>query len=507
MRSVHLGLVLALLLAAGQTEALAVAPSPVAADSFNRSVSTGWGTADTGGAWNLEGAPSAFTVNGTVGTMNLAAPGSNLAAMLGATVLNADLSTTLSVDRAPVGGSVWFYGESRRNAGNSYRIKIRLDPSGAVFVSASRVINFAEAAIGSEVRAGTLDYRSTPIRVRGQVQGTSPTTLRVRAWAVASAEPSTWQYVGTDSAVAVQRSGAIGLRSYGSTSVKNAPIRVSVDDFATLNLDGSPPPLDPVFVGAGDIATCGTGGDEQTAALLDSIGGTVYTLGDNVYPDATASQFTNCYAPSWGHFKGQTMPATGNHEYETGNASGYFGYFGTAAGDPSKGYYSFDLGAWHVIVLNANCSFVPCAAGSAQEQWLRADLTAHTNTCTAAIWHQPRFSSGSQHGNNTNVAPFWNDLYAASADLILNGHDHDYERFAPQTPGQIADNARGIREFVVGTGGAGYGGFNAPQPNSQVRNATTHGVLKLTLHASSYDWSFVPVAGATFNDSGSTACH
>jgi hypothetical protein len=263
---------------------------------------------------------------------------------------------------------------------------------------------------------------------------------------------------------------------------------------------------DPVFVGAGDIASL-TPGDDRTADLLDGIPGTVFTLGDDAYPDGSPSDFADFYAPTWGRDKARTHPAVGNHEYNTPGAAGYYAYFGAAAGDPTKGYYGFDLGAWHIIVLNGNCDFVSCAAGSPQEGWLRAELAAHTNLCIAALWHQPRFSSGSEHGNYPAVAAFWDDLYAANAEIVLNGHDHDYERFAPQAPDQSADPARGIREFVVGTGGVGEQPFDAAQPNSEVRNTDSHGVLKLTLHPTSYDWQFVPVVGDTFTDSGTGSCH
>jgi acid phosphatase type 7 len=260
---------------------------------------------------------------------------------------------------------------------------------------------------------------------------------------------------------------------------------------------------DPVLVGAGDIAGCDTTDDEQTAKLLDNIAGTVFTLGDNAYNSGTAAQFANCYNPTWGRHKARTKPSVGNHEYLTSGASGYFGYFGSAAGDPKKGYYSYDRGTWHVVVLNSNCSQVACAAGSAQEKWLTADLANHPNKCTLAYFHAPLYSSG-QHGNSTYVRPFWKALYQANADLVLSGHDHSYERFAPQDPYGAFDSARGMREFVVGTGGKSHYPFGTIRPNSQVRNATTYGVLKLTLHASSYEWKFVPVAGKTFTDSGTT---
>ena len=196
----------------------------------------------------------------------------------------------------------------------------------------------------------------------------------------------------------------------------------------------------------------------------------------------------------------------GNHEYLTRAANGYFSYFGAAAGDPATGYYSFDVGAWHVVALNSNCSAVGgCASGSPQERWLRADLAAHPAACTLAYWHHPRFSSG-EHGNEPAYDAFWRDLYAAGADVVLNGHDHDYERFAPQDPSGGSDLARGVREFVVGTGGKNHYRFLTLQPNSQVRDATTFGVLELTLHRTSYDWRFLPEPGKTFTDSGSAVC-
>jgi hypothetical protein len=203
------------------------------------------------------------------------------------------------------------------------------------------------------------------------------------------------------------------------------------------------------------------------------------------------------------------MPSPGNHEYNTLNATGYYGYFGAAAGDPSKGYYSFDLGDWHIIVLNSNlsCDVIGCAAGSPQEQWLRADLAANSKFCTLAYWHHPRFNSGASHGNNIEMAPFWNALYEYNADVILNGHEHVYERFAPQTPSAVADPDHGIRQFTVGTGGRSHYTFGTIQPNSERREGNTYGVLKLTLHATGYDWQFVPVAGASFTDSGSGTCH
>ena len=265
---------------------------------------------------------------------------------------------------------------------------------------------------------------------------------------------------------------------------------------------------DPVLVGAGDIADCSRTQDEATATLLDGISGTVFTAGDNVYENGTASEFTNCYGPTWGRHKSRTRPGVGNHEYQTSGASGYYGYFGAAAGSPSKGYYSFDIGAWHAVMLNSNCSKIGgCGATSAQATWLRADLAAHPAACTIAIWHHPRFTSSRSSPDGLTTA-LWQALYDAGADLIVGGHYHNYERFSPQTPAGATDTSFGLSEFVVGTGGVGLVGFGGgTMAHSVRRSSSTFGVLKLTLHPSSYDFRFVPIAGQTFADSGTASCH
>jgi 3',5'-cyclic AMP phosphodiesterase CpdA len=262
------------------------------------------------------------------------------------------------------------------------------------------------------------------------------------------------------------------------------------------------------LVGAGDIAGCRTVEDAATAKLVDSIPGTVFTLGDNAYNNGSGANFTNCYKPTWGRFKARTRPTPGNHDYFTSGASGYFNYFGAAAGDRTKGYYSYNVGAWHVIVLNSNCWAVGgCGAGSAQEKWLRADLAASKAACTVAMWHHARFSSGRNHGSDPATAAFWTDLYQYGAELVLSGHDHIYERFAPQRPNAVLDYAYGVRQFVVGTGGNGHYPIGQIAPNSRVRNNTAAGVLKLTLRPDRYDWTFIPIAGRTFADSGTNPCH
>ena len=263
-----------------------------------------------------------------------------------------------------------------------------------------------------------------------------------------------------------------------------------------------------ILVGAGDIADCkDLSGAEATGKLLDQIPGTVMAVGDLAYPDGSKENFV-CYDKTWGRAKSRTRPAPGNHEFHSSGATPYFEYFGAAPGDPKTGYYSYELGTWHIIVLNSECKDVGgCEPGSPQEKWLRADLAAHPVACTLAYWHKPLFSSGSAHGNDLTVKPLWDALYEANADVIIGGHDHDYERFAPQAPDGAADPKRGIREFVVGTGGKNHRPFGPPIRNSEVRDATAFGVLKLTLKPNSYEWQFVPESGKSFTDSGTGTCH
>ncbi len=281
----------------------------------------------------------------------------------------------------------------------------------------------------------------------------------------------------------------------------------------------------PVIAAAGDIACgpseIGSSGNNinlcQATATSDLLVGghfaKVLALGDEQYPCGSLADFEKVYNASWGRVKALTRPVPGNHEYGSigtgcaaaGNADGYYQYFGREAGSPQRGYYSFDVGAWHLIALNSDCTAVGCAKGSPQERWLKRDLVRHRRKCTLAFWHHPRFSSG-PNGNEPETDAFWRDLYAARADVVLVGHDHDYERFAPQSPNGHRDS-RGIREFVVGTGGKSHFAFLTTQPNSEARNADTFGILELTLQPVSYSWKFVPIAGGTFKDSGSAACH
>jgi 3',5'-cyclic AMP phosphodiesterase CpdA len=263
---------------------------------------------------------------------------------------------------------------------------------------------------------------------------------------------------------------------------------------------------DPVVLAAGDIASCGEHGTEATAAIIEAQPGSVLALGDIAYPDGSAQNLADCYAPTWGRFKDRTYAVPGNHDYVTYGAHAYYDYFGPAAGPAGLGYYSFDLGRWHLIALNSNCGAVDCAAGSAQEVWLRADLAAHPAACTLAFWHHPRFNAG-LHGNDEQVQALWQALYEGGADLVLNGHDHDYQRFAPQDPTGAEDPARGIREFIVGTGGASRYTVKPGFPNLEAYTDANYGVLRLVLHPAGYDWQFLTEPGQSYTDSGSAACH
>jgi hypothetical protein len=265
---------------------------------------------------------------------------------------------------------------------------------------------------------------------------------------------------------------------------------------------------------AGDIATCGSGQQAATAAVLDSLlpptlrldTALVATLGDNAYETGSKEDYAACYHPTWGRHKARTRPAVGNHEYLTAEAGAYFEYFGAAAGDPARGYYSYDHGAWHVVVLNSNCAAVGgCVAGSPQERWLRADLAAHPRPCTLAYWHHPRYSSGAVHGNALFMSDLWQALMDFGVDLALSGHEHVYERFAP-LDADGAPHPAGVRSFVVGTGGRALYRFGPAQPGSQVRDNSSFGVLWLTLRPAGYDWQFVPAPPGAFTDRGSDVC-
>jgi calcineurin-like phosphoesterase family protein len=268
---------------------------------------------------------------------------------------------------------------------------------------------------------------------------------------------------------------------------------------------GAPTP-EAVLLAAGDIGMCEGGGGEATAELVERLPGTVAALGDNVYENGSTDEYADCYAPHWGRLLSRTRPAAGNHEYHSEGAAPYFAYFGNAAGPAGRGWYSYDLGSWHVVVLNSNCDEVGgCGGGSAQWLWLRQDLAAHPATCTLAYWHAPRFSSG-EHGPAQDMVDVWRVLYDARAELVISGHDHEYERFAPQDPVGNRDDARGVRQFVVGTGGGELRAVSETAANSEELITHTYGVMRLDLYPGRFAWSFLSVRDATL-DSGSADCH
>jgi LysM repeat protein len=265
----------------------------------------------------------------------------------------------------------------------------------------------------------------------------------------------------------------------------------------------------PVIFAAGDISNCTNEEDYLTAFLMDGSDAPILALGDNAYEIGSLQEYNDCYGPSWGQHKERTYPVPGNHEYGDQGQSGYWTYWGDVATplepgcrENCKGYYSFNVGDWHIVALNSE---LDTDAGSEQEQWLRADLAANPAACTLAFWHRPRFTSGRYYARTAGHGLF-QALYDYGADVVLVGHDHSYERFAPQSPAGEAEYGRGVRQFVVGTGGAPTRDFRFIQPNSEARNSETHGVIKLTLHPTSYDWEFLPIPGQTFTDSGSTDC-
>jgi hypothetical protein len=398
-----------------------------------------------------------------------------------------------------------------------------------VFVTSRLTAGFQVATIGTGWDEATTSQASAP--AVGEVVGSSG-PVSGKGWAFVRVSP------------AVHGNGPVGLALLSPDGVTSFASRESGTPAQLIVRTGRPPQVDaararpagwsardPVIGAAGDIAcdpaavpATEDGGPAGAACqqlatsdlLLRDHLAAVLPLGDNQYEDGTLAKYQASYGPSWGRLKAITHPVPGNHEYVRAGGSlhapGYFRYFGAAAGNPSAGYYSYDLGGWHLIALNSQCGALDgCRASSREERWLRRDLARNRGArCTLAYWHEPRFSSG-PHGQEPVYDDLWQDLYAAGVDVVLNGHDHVYERFAPQDPDAQPDPARGIREFVVGTGGRSHytpaRAFRTVQPNSEVRNSQTFGVLELTLHAGGYDWRFVPTPGSAFSDAGTGWCH
>lgn len=376
--------------------------------------------------------------------------------------------------------------------------------------------------------------------MRTQPSQTVSFTARVAVPTGASATDYHWTLAWGDGATDNGTAGSDGLvtaaHSYAAVgqytlrlSAQGPGVSDTASDTSTIYVDAPGTPQ--VLIGAGDIGECEKAHSAKTAAVIDTTPGTVFTLGDNAYPNGAPTDFTRtdgpgCWANTWGRFKKRIHPTPGNHEYALKNltASGYFGYFGIAAGRGPIGNYSYDLGGWHIIDLNS--SFLESQAlGQAlnvdsQLAWLSTDLAAHPATCTLAMWHHPHFSSGTTHGAHLEetqpTKPFWDTLYAHGAEVILSGHEHNYERFAPQTPDSVADPVNGIRQFVAGTGGGGYDTLATTKRANSEASTTEHGLLKLTLTPGSYHWEFIPTSGPlgemdpstfTFTDSGTASCH
>jgi hypothetical protein len=441
-------------------------------------------------------------------------------ACVGAVTASAPSATAATVTFAPVADTYVNSNSTGTNYGTSGQLGVDNSPVKRMF------LKFTVSGISGTVSSVRLRLHVDNVLGAGSGNGGSFRSMSNTTWSEAgvtwnnqpaidgtflgslgSVSQNTWYEIDVTSYVAGNGTYSIGVTSSSTDGTDYDSRETGASAPQLIVTTAEPPSGDPVLVGAGDIASSGSG-DSATAALLDNIPGTVFTVGDNAYPDGTASDFQNYYAPTWGRHKARTRPSAGNHDYHTAGAAGYFGYFGASAGDPAKGYYSYDLGNWHVVAINSNCSQVGgCGAGSPQEQWLRADLAASTQPCTIAYWHHPLFTSGLNHGPSTEMRPITQALYDHNAEVVVAGHNHHYERFAPQDPNGNLDTARGIRHFVAGMGGNSHYGFGIIRANSQARNSDTYGVLKFTLHAGGYDWQFVPEAGKTYSDSGTTACH
>ena len=311
------------------------------------------------------------------------------------------------------------------------------------------------------------------------------------------------------SAATVRYRRVVWTRSWPDTAGRTVKILIQDAGTRGVDIDGllvvEPPAPDPLLAGAGDIARCGVTGDEQTADLLDGIEGTVFAAGDNVYPVGSSRDFAECYEPSWGRHRERTRPVPGNHEYLTPGAAGYKEYFGPAATPNGTTWYAYDLGAWRIYALDSECAVIGgCDSTSPQGRWLVTDLARRPRRCVIAIWHKPLFSSG-LHRGDAQMAWMWQTLDAAGAEVVVSAHDHDYERFARKHADGTAA-ASGVRQFVVGTGGAMLRQFGSVAPNSLVRWNGSYGVLELTLRPASYGWRFVPVGKSTFQDTGSSPC-
>jgi acid phosphatase type 7 len=437
------------------------------------------------------------------GKLAAAAAAILLFAVLGGASRGSAATTPRGQAFTPVADGFVNAGAQRANYGRARSLRLQARPASRAYlrfrVGALRA-GIASAVLRVYVADGRANLQVRTIaRRRWSERSLNYRTAPVLGPLVAAAVAGTG-WTSFDVGSLVQRSGVVELAlvaTRGSVAVTSRETRSK----PVLRVQTAP-----LLLAAGDIGSCGSGGDEATAELLEGVPATVAALGDLAYPVGSAEDFAYCYDPSWGPFRVTTRPAAGNHDYATPGAAGYFDYWGLGAGPRGAGYYSYELGSWHVVVLNSNCRFVSCSPGSLQETWLRNDLARHRTRCTLAYFHHPLFSS--TIGTATpEVQPLWQALYDAGADLILNGHAHNYQRFAPQTPAGAPDPVRGIREFVVGTGGNSHRFAGLPAANQETVNDWTFGVLKLALQEQGYLWRFLPTSGGVFADAGAGACH
>ncbi len=460
----------------------------------------------------------------------------NLAGVAG-TAIGDSATVTVSVYAGAVAtGSPVQTLAATRGAGGAYNIDTGALANGTYTARASQVDSAGNTG-QSGTTTFTVDTVAPVITLTSPANGSSPTTATPTFSGVAgtaagdSTSVTVRIYTGSNtSGVPLQTltatRGAGGAYSVNSATLSQGTYTARAEQIDAAGNNGLSSAntfsiADPVLIGAGDIAGCESGdGDAETAALLaQNPNATVFTLGDNAYPNGQPSEYTNCYGPTWGAHKARTRPITGGHDTATVNGGslpnqGFVDYFsaqlapfGPTATDRLKTYYSYNIGAWHVVALNSACYFDLPGCNTAQmEQWFRDDLAANSNVCTAVTWHDARWSSGNIHGNQVFTQPLWEIAYDGGADIVLSGNEHDYERFAPQDANGALDNTFGVRAFVVGTGGYYLYDLDALEPNSQAYSST-YGVMKLTLHPTSYDWQFIPVAGGTFTDSGTDNCH
>ncbi|MFM8304200.1 MAG: DNRLRE domain-containing protein [Actinomycetota bacterium] len=447
----------------------------------------------------------------------------------------ADVSVNQSAPKTKYGRSAQLAVGASPVTQGFWRFDLRSIPSGVT--TATLRLHVDDVVAGASPSGGTLASSSnTGWNEANTVWGNRPTIDGATIATLGAVTRNAWTEVDVTDFVAARTGSLVTFaltstdtdaaiydsRETGATAAQllvtaavttSTSTTASTSTTSTSTTTTTAPPSDITIAAVGDMA-CAPGssvtstqcrqGAISDQLLADPSVTWLLALGDLQYENGELTGFQQSYDPSYGRMKAKTKPVPGNHEYNTAGATGYYGYFGSIAGDPTKGYYSFDVGSkWHIVALNSNCSAVACSAGSTQEQWLRADLAASTRPCTIAYWHHPRFSSG-LHGNNAGTAPFWDALAQDGAEIVLGGHDHDYEAFAPQTPGAVAD-ANGIREFVVGGGGRSLYSFGTVKANSAVR-LVTFGYLKLALGASGYSWQYVAEGGSVL-DSGSGTCH